>query len=71
MGSTGDPIDTYDGTLDVGYADSYDEVTTGDMYGDQFDRSGVYFDLTAVAGHRISNAVLKISALSSWHDYVD
>jgi hypothetical protein len=69
IGYTHAPFDNYDANLYVGYADHYGENPFGDIYDDQFHRSGVVFDLSALGGHPISKAMLKLSALSSWHDY--
>jgi len=69
IGYTDPPKDFYDGTADVGYADHYGENPFGDIYEDQVNRTGVLFDLSSLAGHPISKAILKLSALSSWHDY--
>jgi hypothetical protein len=69
IGWTHDPTDAYDSKLYVGYGDHYGPDLLGDYYSDEFDRSGMVFDLSSLAGHPISKAVLKLSALSSWHDY--
>jgi hypothetical protein len=69
IGYTNPPNDNYDSNLYVGYADAYGENTFGDLYFDQWNRLGLMFDLSSLAGHPISKALLKLSALSSWHDY--
>jgi hypothetical protein len=69
LGHTDAPADRYDATLYVGYADHYGENPFGDFYYDQFNRSGVLFDLSSLAGHPINKAILKLSAFASWHDY--
>jgi len=69
IGYTNPPSDSYDSALYVGYADHYGENTFGDLYLDQFNRLGLMFDLSSLAGHPVSKALLQLSALSSWHDY--
>jgi hypothetical protein len=69
IGYTDPPNNYYDSGLWVGYGDHYGENTFGDLYLDQFYRLGLMFDLSSLAGHPISKALLKLSALSSWHDY--
>jgi hypothetical protein len=69
IGHTDKPIDTYDATIYVGYADHYWNNEFGDSYDDYIHRSGVYFDLSPLAGKTVSHAVLQFNAFSSWHDY--
>ncbi len=69
IGWTHSPYDNYDSSLYVGYADHYGENTFGDLYFDQFNRLGLMYDLSPLSGHPISKAILKLSALSSWHDF--
>ncbi len=69
IGHTDKPIDTYDATIYVGYADHYWNNEFGDSYDDYIHRSGVYFDLSPLAGKTVSKAVLQFNAFSSWHDY--
>ena len=69
LGYTNPPIDSYDGTLYVGYADHYWNNEFGDVYDDYIHRTGLYFDLSSLAGKTVVKAVLQFDAFSSWHDY--
>ena len=69
FGKPGDPTDVYDGTLFVGHAFSYQEATAGDLFINRVNRSGLYFDLSQLAGRTVTKAVLQLVAKSSWHGY--
>jgi hypothetical protein len=69
LGYTHPPGDTYDGAMYVGYAYFYGDNPFGDLYHDQFHRTGLVYDLSALAGHPISKATLNLSALTSWHGF--
>jgi len=69
LGYTDPPVDSYDSSLYVGYGFHYWDNPFGDIYGNRVNRTGLYFDLSPLAGRTISKAVLHLVAQSSWHDY--